>query len=55
MKENKKEPKGFSPPALFLFRPSKTERSMSHARSRAQRCCYCGEYAHYELNHRLPF
>ena len=55
MKENKKEPKGFSPPALFLFRPSKTERSMSHARSRAQRCCYCGEYAHYELNHHFPF
>ena len=41
MKENKKEPKGFSPPALFLFRP--------------QRRCYCGEYAHYELNHHFPF
>ena len=45
---------------LFLERgwgeaSSKTERSMSHARSRAQRCCYCGEYAHYELNHHFPF
>ena len=55
MKENKKEPKGFSPPALFLFRPSKTERSMSHAASRAQRCAQCGEDTYQYLNHHLPF
>ena len=55
MKENKKEPKGFSPPALFLFRPSKTERSMSHAAGSSQRCCYCGEDTYQYLNHRLPF
>ena len=55
MKENKKEPKGFSPPALFLFRPSKTERSMSHAAGSSQRRAQCGEDTYQYLNHHFPF
>ena len=49
--KKKKKPKEIFPPALLL----ECKGTVSHTRSRAQCCCNCGEYAHYELNHHLPF
>ena len=49
--KKKKEPKEIFPPAL----PLECKGTVSHARSRAQRCAQCGEDTYQYLNHHFPF